>query len=284
MLYDILIIDDDFSGETVLDEIDLKSTNAPGQSVWKETIMPLYFELVRDNLKVIWSTGELDDLEKLSKSQLSKVRYIICDLHLLGIDTHANNKTIISKIIGILEKLKDSLGGNISFLVNSKYIDSHENIEQELKNALSKKYSIRVFSEKNVIPDAQKQKLLDTSLLSHIKEKIIEKHLEVERCLNEKIDIKSEVLEELSFNSKHKIVKKTHNLNGYNREIQKLNESRNAIAHAQINSLDALKRVEKIDSDIKEFKNFSNLFDYLEKIDMLINNITDSKAKSAPAE
>lgn len=283
MLYDILIIDDDFSGETVLGEIELNSKTSSNNSTWEQTIMPFYFELIRDNLKVIWSTGELDDLEKLNESHLSKVQYIICDLHLLGIKETDENKNITSKIMGILEKLNDKLNGKISFLLNSKYIDKHKNIEQELEEGLSKKYpekySVTKFSEKNAITEEQKQALLDVSLLSHIKEQIITKHLEVERCLNEKITKNDRVLNELSFFSKKKIVCQTHSLNGCKNKITKLNESRNAIAHTQINSLDELKNIKNIDSDIKKIKCFKGLFKYLKKIDDLIADITKAAKK-----
>ena len=273
MLYDILIIDDDFSGETVLDEMEINTKTTPPTTAWKQTVFPFYFELIRDNLKVIWSTGELDDLEKLDKHHLSKVKYIICDLHLLGIANTSSNKNIITKIKGIIDKLDSNLcKTNIKFLINSKYIDDHPAIDEELRKKLGKKYSVSVFSGKNAITHEQKLALVDMSLLSHIKEQVIKKHLEVERCLNKKITDNNIVLEELSFFSKHKIVKKTYNLNGHNKKIDRLNKLRNTIAHTQINSLNDLTNINNI--DIRNIKQFSNLFAYIDTIDELITNIT----------
>lgn len=291
MLYDILIIDDDFSGESVLDEMALSAETQDNRASWDNTIMPLYFGLTRKNLKVIWSTGELEDLEELDKSQLSSVKYIICDLHLSGIDhPNATNKTIVSKIQGILDALKGRLGDNdISFLVNSKYLDDHPKIEGNLQTTLDEKYpdkyTVEAFSEKNVITEEQKQELVDASLLSHIKERVIKKHLEVERCLDEKIEIEDDaisngVLRELSFSSKHKIVKGAFELKGDNSAIVRLTESRNHIAHNEINSLGNLTGIKNLaGNNNKIFKKFQDLTDYLDKIDKLIAKIRDARQK-----
>ena len=288
MLYDILIIDDDFSGETVFDDMRLSQSNSQnsGSAPWDDTIMPLYFHLTRENLKIIWSTGERDDLETLTKYQLSKVKHIICDLHLAGIiESTTDHKTIISKIAGIISKLNGNFGEkNISFLINSKY--KHPGIEDELRTELNgkyqNKYTVRVFSEKNAITDEQKQELLDTSLLSHIKEQVIKKHLEVERCLNEKIEIKDaaikdKVLRELSFSSKHKIVKKIFVLGKHNKKIERLNESRNYIAHTKINLLSDLTSIKNLaNNNNRIFKDFSCLADYLCQIDQLITIVREA--------
>lgn len=290
MLYDILIIDDDFSGETVLDEMALSAETQDNRASWNNTIMPLYFGLTRENLKVIWSTGELEDLEELDKSQLSSVKYIICDLHLLGIAHDATNKIIVSKIRGILDALKNTLGDNvISFLVNSKYIDDHSKIEGNLQTTLNEKYpnkyTVKAFPKKNAITYEQKQGLLDASLLSHIKEQVIKKHLEVERCLYEKIKtedaaIKNEVLRKLSFISKYEKVKGAFDLKGANKAIERLNKSRNHIAHTEINSLGDLTGIKNLaDNKNKIFKKFQDLTNYLDEIDELIDRISDASKK-----
>ena len=281
MLYDILIIDDDFSGESVFDDLVVGSEN---HSSWHKTIMPLYFELTRENLKVIWSTGEIDDLEKLENHQISKVKHVICDLHLTGINDNSDVKNIIGKIAGILDKLDKNLSENsISFLINSKYIDQHSSIKDGLQKMLNKsypnKYTVAVFSEKNVITPEQKQELVGVSLLSHIKEQIIKKHLEVEYAFGEKIgiedDVKEEVLKELAFSSKHKIVKKTFNLNENNTKISKFNESRNHIAHTEINAFVDLQG----NSTLKKLKCFSDLTSYIEEIDHLIIAIKNAQRR-----
>ncbi len=288
MLYDILIIDDDFSGETVLDELTLSSAAQGNSASWGNTIMPLYFDLTRDNLRVIWSTGEMADLKKFDKYQLSTVKHIICDLHLAGMEGTTNNKTIISKIAGIISKLDGNFGEkNISFLINSKY--EHPGIENELRAELNReyqnKYTVGAFSEKNAITDKQKQELLGTSLLSHIKEQVIKKHLEVERCLNERIKIEdtvieNDVLRELSFYSKHKIVKQNFNLNGHNEKIKRLNESRNYIAHTEINLLGELTGIKNLaNKNNKIFKNFSDLTGYLDEIDDLTTIVRKAPKK-----
>ncbi len=194
MLYDILIIDDDFSGETVLDDLLLSSDRSKGSSgtSWSNTIMPFYFDLTRQNLRVIWSTGELDNLEELEKYQLLKIKHIICDLHLSGITDTTDSKNIIAKILGIINKLNDNFEEEyIYFWINSKYIDKHRDIkdylQDEFRDKYTSRYAVTEFSGKNVISDEQKKELLDISLLSHIKEQVIKKHLELERCLIKKL-------------------------------------------------------------------------------------------------
>lgn len=281
MLYDILIIDDDFSGETVLDEMKITANAASNSTAWEQTIMPFYFDLIKENLKVIWSTGELDDLKSFNKPQLSSVKYIICDLHLSGIKETDNSKTIISKIMGIMRELNANFNENkIEFLVNSKYINLHKNIESDLqtdfKKEYSEKYSVTAFAEKNAITDKQKEKLLDASLISHIKEQIIKKHLELERCLNKKITKNDDVLKELSFSSKHKIVKKRIKLKNLSKKITNFNETRNFIAHNEINSLSEFNESNKV-KESNKIKKFSDLTKYIEDIDSLITKITNAK-------
>lgn len=290
MLYDILIIDDDFSGESVLDNMDTPSKDI--DNAWKLTIMPLYFDLIRDNLKVMWTTGEVDDLNKLNDCQMSSVEHIICDLHLSGIKPTSDSKAVISKIMGILKRINKQLENEeVYFLVNSKYVEKHLDIEaelqKELQNNFANKYIVEVFKEKNAITPQQKQKLLDASLLSYTKEQIIKKHLEMERCLGDKIEVKNEemkelTLKELSFNSKHKIVKKYFKLNGYNTKIKIFNELRNIIAHSNTN-LDEINESDYLKSLIKELNGlnkFSDLIVFIQSVDRIISVIKEVNLKN----
>ena len=286
MLYDILMIDDDFS-----------LTNSDENITWEKNAILLYLNLVRENLRVIWTTGEIEDLKRLDASHLHSIKHIICDLHLTGIKDGDSNELIISKIMSIFKELNDNLKEEkITVYISSEYIKEHKGIDIELpERVISRykdKYKIRKFTNKNAIPEGIKEKLKNEVLLFHVKNQIISKHAELDRCIGDTFLNNKEPEKEEHRNKHEKLYQKLHKYLSFPNKldiaknfspvaldqnlIDKFNSIRNQIAHEPVNSLRELRAKEGLPLDT-----FSNLSKTIEKIDSIIKKHRTNKAQNS---
>ena len=247
MLYDVLFIDDDFSKDGSDEKTNENIIN----------LFSLYFSLQRENIRVIWTNGELDDLKKLEKIQLSEIRYIIFDLHLRSIKLTDNNKTIISKIFGILKSLNEKIKTNeVQFLINSKY--SHPNIEKELQSTFKKhfgnKYKVEKIENKNSIKIEDKLNMENQTVDRILKSITITKHIELEEEISKKLEISpSEINDIINFSTKFKVFKKLFDIeSNHSSKISNFNKYRNEIAHNLEINPNCREEKEKIKEKIKE--------------------------------
>ena len=285
MLYDILMIDDDFS-----------LTNDSKDVSWTENAIHLYLKLVRKNLRVIWTTGEIEDLKRLDASHLHSIKHIICDLHLTGIKERDSNELIISKIMSIFKELNDNLKEEkITVYISSKYIQEHQGIDIELPERVSSrykdKYKILIFTNKNAIEPTAEKALIEEALLNHVKNQIISKHAELDRCIGDTFLNNKEPEKEEHRNKHEKLYRKLHKYLSFPQKLDiaknfspvaldqnligKFNSIRNQIAHEPVNSLRELRAKEGLPLDT-----FSNLSKTIEKIDSIIKNIELTKPKT----
>lgn len=224
MLYDILFIDDDF---------DEQSDAIP----WGNNAQKLFLEFVRDNLRATYTSGELDDLEKLESKDLSCIKYIFCDLHLLSINENDSYKQINSKLLRIFEYLEQKIKlTKITLFLNSTYISSYgeegeKHLEQELKK-LKIEYKLKTVGTKNKLSKGNKEELLKNHLDIHTKSLLINKALEIESIFDEKLKLSSTSKEKVSFQNKYLVFQSQFNLDKNAKcEIQLLQAIRNKLAH-----------------------------------------------------
>lgn len=288
MLYDILIIDDDF--------------NLKGKppSTGKNNANRLLSDLIRDNLRVTWTSGEDDDIEKLEEKDLSVVKYIICDLHLEGAGAFQGYKTINSKLIGIMDKLHSKFSGKnfpVTIYINSNCLDEYTSegvahFKSSLKKRFKNKFSVEVEATKNALTQDQKEELRQYSLGIYLKSMIINKEVEVERIFSDKLNLNDDKKIEMDFQEKYlifqsKFLTKTKEHKRFKNQICLLQMSRNQIAHNDIRR----NEIEIIDNKLREvfleileyspcefsrdvpFKNLETLSKYIKNIDMLIKEL-----------
>ena len=180
MLYDILFIDDDFEKET--DSVS-----------WEENAKKLFLEFIRDNLRVTYTTGELEDLDKLGTQDLSCIKYIFCDLHLEGITKNSAVKDINSKLQGIFKKFNEQITSKeVTVFINSRFVDAQYR-EEGMKDLCSilnqEKYKIEVIESKNNLSTEQKKKLIQNTIKIYSKYFIINKATEVEAAFDDKLSL-----------------------------------------------------------------------------------------------
>lgn len=276
MLYDILFIDDDFDADA-------------GTKDWKKNAQKLFLELVRDNLRVTYTTGELGDLNHLGSKDLSCIKYIFCDLHLTGIyeDNPDKLKKIKSKLIGIFNKLdKHIQSKKITVFINSNFQkEDWKDLEDSLTAETNKHYTFTPLNKKNILSDRYRTELLEENLNLHVKSLIINAAIEVEKIFNHRLET-GDFSDVISFEDKLKKLKPT--ITGSNgitktqllQQIKLLQQIRNKLAHTE-NDLKSIKDegVRKIfwkiisknqgNQDPIEFKSFANLTKYLEHIEEL---------------
>ena len=286
MLYDILFIDDDFDKQA-------------DSETWNSNAQKLFLEFVRDNLKVTYTTGELDDLKKLGDKDLSCIKYIFCDLHLMGISdesTVANRKEIISKLIGIFKNLAENIKSpKITVFINSKFSKEWPDTKKDLEGALREKdlarYSVVLIKEKNKLSDPNKQQLLKENLDFYLKSLIINKAIEVERVFDKKLKLSPTSKEKITFESKFYVLQSQFKLEAtIKSQLQLLQQIRNKLAHTDndfstIKDESMKKKFWKICSEQEstdniEFKDFNQLMKYIESIDELIEkmrNVVEKK-------
>lgn len=229
MLYDILFIDDDFDKQE-----DVVTSGVDART--------LFFELIRDNLRVTCATGEFDDLERLSKKDLSCIQYIFCDLHLLGISGNSTrHRDIISKLVGIFKHLAQKINSEqITVFINSQFSPDWKKvknrIESEFTKGDQKRYSFQLIGKKNKISNKVRKDLLKQNLDIHIKSLIINKAIEIEEILDEKLRLSDSARERLNFESKY-LVFQSQFLNKskiditIKKQLTLLQQIRNKVAH-----------------------------------------------------
>ena len=300
MLYDILIVDDALN-EDILDDVlqilkETKETNTtmpPSDSskvLDAFNIHQLLCQLLRDNLRVTWTTGESDDLDELSETDLSSIRYIFLDLELKGVNISTGYKNINSKVMGIFNRIDTYMQKpTIKCLINSKYGTSEnygdeglEDLKKKLNEKFKQKYSVEVVEEKSTLSSNQKKELQDNLLLIHAKTLIINKALDVEKIFDKKLGLSDSAKERVNFNSKHLVFQSQFLSDDHKelkKEIQLLQQIRNTLAHTE-NDLESIK-----DKDIRktfwkilsrneedkaiEFESFKALTTYLDSVSKL---------------
>ena len=268
MLYDILIIDDDFKLEKASQYNNLKS-----EEISQTNAIELFNNLIRENLRVTWTTGELEDLKKLRSKDLSAIRYIFLDLH-LNLGFSQKSKSVTSDIIGILAELdKRFKKDKISILINSNFLkeEKEKKTINELKTAILKeyngKYNIEEIETKNNLSDEQKIELRKNNTEALSKSLIIGKAIELEKVFNEALKLSSKAQERVNFGSKFYVfqsqfLKEDDEATKQKiKEIQLLQQIRNKLAHT--------------DGELNKFEDFSQLIKYAQSIDKLIEKIKE---------
>lgn len=274
MLYDILIIDDDFSIED--DPLS-----------WNQSANKLLLDLIRDNLRVTGTSGEDADIEKLGTKDLSSIRYIFCDLHLKGIGEFDDFRTINSKLTGIITKLFPKFSGAhfpITIYINSNfYTEGHGYGPAGMthfKHALEREFGEKIFientptkdSQKNVLTEGQKEQLIQYTLQIYLRDIIIKKAIEVEGVLDCKLRLTADkdAMRYVKFNSKRLVFEAQFlgdgSYEGLKSELHTLQAIRNKLAHGNINN-----DKPKIIND--KFKTIEDLGKYITSIDTLIENL-----------
>lgn len=284
MLYDILIIDDDFSGDSDSRE-------------WSDNANKLLCDLLRDNLRVTWTTGEVDDLKKLEAKDLSSIKNIFLDLHLQGINNNSEVKDINGKIMGILQKINPHIESEqVTCYINSKYTEENygdqgtHDLESKLATDFSKKYSLsKIESRKNALNDEQKDCLLENNLDIYRKTLVINKAIEVEKVFDEVLSLSDNAKEKIDFSSKWLVfqsqflTEKNDDNKKLKKQVQLLQQIRNILAHNEGNldgkGDDEMRRTfwsivcgkEKIDEITIE--NFGALVKYVQSINGLCSDL-----------
>jgi len=274
MLYDILFIDDDFENQSNSQE-------------WEKNAQKLFLDFVRQNLRVTYTTGELEDLKKLKSKDLSCIQYIFCDLHLIGISgNRSTNKDIASKLLGIFKELAPQIKSEkITVLINSQF---RKDWDPRFTENIDDRYKFELIENKNVIPDKNIQELLRQNLETHLKSIIINKAIEVERIFDKKLSIDKKFVDVITFENKNKkFLKKFTFDRKIKRQISLLQQIRNKVAHTDNKFVDITDNgvrkefwhiclgEEKTD-DI-EFEDFEQLMKYIESIVKLMNDLQQTQ-------
>ncbi len=283
MLYDILIIDNDFANDPLSfepkkntkDDKDDKDVNAKN----------LLLALVQKNLRVTFTTGEKEELEKFDKKDLSEIKFIISDLHLQ--DMTGNFKSINSKIFSIINYLNNYFSEEqITIYINSKYINLDYGKEglNDLKNIIrdtyKDKFIVDKYESKNNISEDSDAKLLKRNILHYQRSLIINKAVEVVELIESKLEMCKYCKENKVFDKKISLLATEFSLESGNKVVKELNALkgiRNALAHKRdlkesLNSqwMDILK--DKID-ETGSFKTLNDLAQYIKELDQLKEDI-----------
>ncbi len=227
MLYDVLLIDDDFSGENRINPYPVATE--------------LLYSLLRINCRVTFTTGELDDLFGLKKHDLSLIKFIFLDLDFTppGIPSQVN-KIDVSKIIGIMDYIaKNTITKEIVVHINSHISDEDErkNLKNELKKMFKEKFMVREETkEKNFLTDDMERELKCASLNVYTRNHIIIEHIDVDNLLKEIMEKLGSDLDEYETTFSIRLEKIREKLNSKKgkalyKQMDLLNKIRNQLAH-----------------------------------------------------
>ena len=305
MLYDILIIDDDFSLD--LSKIEREEWGKEHQDKEYPDAVKILYKLIKKRLRVTCTTG-YPDLEKFTRADLSRIRFIFLDLQ-LNIEAEVasvsyQNKGILSNLMGIIDKLNQNITEKeVLIFSNSKFLVKNEGLVNNLEKALQKKYNgkykVEEIKQKNNISNKQINLLLERNLHIYCKSLIINQAIEVEKNFDKRLSTQDCFKDKISFESKYKVFKNAFSTSPDDKkEILLLKEIRNKLAHTEANLReikdDGLKKTfwkiienqthEGGNSSSIKFKNFDALIKYVESIDELIVRLnkmkTSNKTKS----
>ncbi|MGI9392268.1 MAG: hypothetical protein ACR2N8_01855 [Parvibaculales bacterium] len=288
MLYDILIIDDDFG-----DNSDSK--------VPSDNANTLLTQLIRENLRVTWTTGELEDLGKLTKKDLSTIRYIFLDLQLFGFHPEKGYKNVNSKLIGIFSEI-DSLikcEDQVTCFINSKisqesYYDEagKQDLEEGLRKNLYNRYTVESINTKNKLSDEQQDKLRKNNLQIYLKSVVINKSIKLEKIFEKMLHMNRELADSTPFERKFTDFKKKFILSTKEKmRIKLLQKIRNSVAHTdcdlsgitdsgmQEEFWEIVINIKKMSKPI-QFENFDKLITYISSIDQLCETLLSVKKKN----
>ncbi len=283
MLYDILMIDDDFSENPDLED-------------WGHSANKLRLDLLRENLRVTWTTGEKDDLERLSDKDLSAIRYILLDLHLEGISEDDNYRIINSKILGIFGQIDNTFNHKeMTCFINSRFAhdanygygdEGKQDLEDKLKNdnKIQTRYKIEVVQNKNSLSEPQKDELRKNNLNVYARSLMINKAIDVEAIFGDKLRLSSSAKKDVSFQAKSLVfqsqyLNKDKSHKDLKKQIQLLQEIRNKLAHSTMESLKKIEdkamrktfwKIQGEQEKTEEIKfDFQSLMKYLQSVDEL---------------
>lgn len=276
MLYDILFIDDDFGEKG-------------DSSSWENDAKKTFFDLLRDNLRVTYTTGELQDLKQIKEKDLSCIKFVFCDLYLEGISSNANDKTVANKLNGVFGRIDQEIKSQkVVVFINSKYprekwdsINKHLQVNRD-------KYEFKCLENKNILSQSDKDDLKKENLYVYLKQLILDKAIEVEKVFNQKLRLSNTPKEKLSFESKFLVfqsqfMERNEEHKKLKQQIKLLQEVRNKLAHTE-NDLSGIKgdrrkcfwelieEKEGCESPIT-FKDFDVLIRYIQSIDNLRSSI-----------
>jgi len=296
MLYDILIVDE-VLGDDNLPKLE-NSNGGEDKYLDMLNVHRLIASLLRDNLRVIWTTGEWEDLKELEVKDISAIRYIFLDLHLVGISGTDNYKIINGNLLSIFGELHNSIQSKqVTCFINSKFYkhygeDGKRDLQNKLDAEFGEKYSIQVVEIKNALSEEQKNELLNNNLKIYAKSLIVNKAIEVEKCFDEKLSLTGTAREKLDFQSKFLVyqsqhLKKTAKDKNLKKEIQLLQQIRNKLAHTDgdlstISDTETKKTfwrvVNEQDNNVDKvikFEDFDALMKYITSIDKLCSFLQD---------
>ena len=256
--------------------------------------------LIRDRLRVTWTTGELDDLTKLREPELSAIQYIFLDLHLTGISENNSYKDINAKILGIFANVDEFLEHDkITCYLNSKYRSSRsyaeegkKDLEEKLRKKFDAKYHVKIVEDKNHLSKKQKNELIGYSLKLHARNWIIIKSIHVESVLDSKLKlVESEKINKSFYDKSRDFASRFLIKSGRNkdlsRQIELLRKMRNALAHTEntsnyidIEDKDGKLRnifwcitTDRSTQDKIRFTDFDHLVSYISSIDILCDSL-----------
>lgn len=289
MLYDILIIDDVLGEEF---SSDLQNYSADNEKIIDCIECHQFItELIRDNLRVTWTTGEIEDIKTLQSQDLSSIKYIFLDLHLTGVERSDTHKTINSKILGIFKKINPYLTHQeITCYINSEYRKEENygdmgknDLISKLNNTFSNKYSIEIVVKKNSLTKKQKNELIQNSICFYTRNCLINKAIEVEKIFDNKLKLSKSAKEKIDFNSKYLTFQSQFPINTeLKNQIQLLQEIRNKLAHTDgdLSGIKPEKRTKFWKIILNEEKNepikietFEHLSIYISSIDNLCDSL-----------
>lgn len=297
MLYDILIIDDDFDNSSTKGSL--------AEESWKTNANFLLRKLIKDNLRVTWTSGE-DHAQKMGRKDLSIIKYIFCDLEFDSSGMPFNYKAANSNLVAIFEKLLPKISADsVTIYINSLHSENYQErgklhfesaLKKEFEEEFEKEFRVILGSGvKNNLNKEQIKELTEHAIQIQLRFVVISKAIEVEEVMNKKLKLNSRDKRYKTFDTKKIQFKENFCLSKINtQKIDLLQGIRNNVAHKETANLEiklgdkSLHKVfwkildngSGIDQPIR-FEKFEDIVKYIESIDPLIEIMDNTKKKKS---
>lgn len=284
MLYDILIVDNDFLPET-------------NSTITDKSAFALLLDLIGRNLRVTCTSGEGPDAENLKLKDLSAIKYIFCDLYLNGITGNSNYQSINSKIMGIIKTWEPYFcESRITIYINSDFIykengqygdEGVQNLRDSLEKKFEGKFSVDINEEKNALREHE-ERLRKLNLQVYLKSMIINKAVEVEKVFSDKLCLSSDARRNIGFQEKLLTFESQFLISkDLKKQVSLLQKIRNGLAHMdadndQFNEVGSKyyslfwgKILGTSQEDKVRFNNVDDVAKYIKSIDELVENLRE---------
>ena len=288
MIYDILLIDDDF-GTSDEEDNEVVDWNIKNKGEEYPHAKNLLNQFIRKNYRVTYTTGEQVDLDKLHDKDLSVIKFIFCDLNLES-DINFEYKQKNSKIIGILNKInKHCLQEEFFLFINSKYhreLDYGNEGIKDLTSSLEKQFKQKIdvilLNDKNELLEEHDKILIKSSIYSYQKSLIIDKAIEIDKSIDKKLLFDEVFAHRFHFDQKIQALRDKFKLKktSLGSQLEQLRLLRNKLAHMSSLSeifnqefIQTFKSVTKIELDNSGFVTLEDLSCYIKSLDDLKTKI-----------